>query len=144
MDSGTNYWIENEWSWNNFANVLYIESPPGVGYSYCKGVADCTFTDEKSAEVNLQAVLQWFTSFPEFKTNDLYISGESYAGIYVPYLTWEMDQYIIANQNVTDAFIPNLKGFAVGNGCTSWDYDTTGAYVEMGYWHSLISTDLWE
>jgi len=91
MDSGTNYWIENEWSWNNFANVLYIESPPGVGYSYCKGVADCTFTDEKSAEVNLQAVLQWFTSFPEFKTNDLYISGESYAGIYVPYLTWEMD-----------------------------------------------------
>ena len=91
MDSGTNYWIENEWSCNNFANVLYIESPPGVGYSYCKGVADCTFTDEKSAEVNLQAVLQWFTAFPEFKTNDLYISGESYAGIYVPYLTWEMD-----------------------------------------------------
>lgn len=36
-----------------------------------------------------------------------------------------------------------MKGFAVGNGCTNWDYDTTGAYVEMGYWHSLYSTDLY-
>ena len=37
---------------------------------------------------NLIAVLAWFEKFPEFKGNDLYISGESYAGIYVPYLSW--------------------------------------------------------
>ncbi len=88
MDSGTNYFIENEFSWNKFANVLYIESPAGVGYSYCEGALECTYTDDKSAEDNLTAVLAWFDKFPEFKSNELYISGESYAGIYVPYLTW--------------------------------------------------------
>jgi len=37
------------------------------------------------AEENLVSLLNWYKKFPEFKTNDLYISGESYAGIYVPY-----------------------------------------------------------
>jgi carboxypeptidase C (cathepsin A) len=26
---------KNDWSWNKEANMLYIESPAGVGYSYC-------------------------------------------------------------------------------------------------------------
>ena len=37
-----------------------------------------------------------------------------------------------------DTFKPNLKGFAVGNGVTNWKYDTTAAYIDMAYWHSLI------
>jgi carboxypeptidase C (cathepsin A) len=73
----------------------------------------------------------------------LYISGESYAGIYVPYVTNAMDQYIVANENNTDVFKPNLKGFMVGNGCTNWDFDTTPAYIEMAYWHGLYDTDLY-
>lgn len=44
------------------------------------------FNDNNVAVDNLAAVLGWYEKFPEFKTNDLYISGESYAGIYVPYL----------------------------------------------------------
>ena len=88
MDSGTNYFVPNQYSWNTSANVLYIESPAGVGYSYCGNTADCTFNDVTSSQDNLTAVLAWYTKFPEFQANDLYISGESYAGIYVPYLTW--------------------------------------------------------
>jgi len=49
MDSGTNYFVPNEYSWNTAANVLYIESPAGVGYSYCGNTADCTFNDVTSS-----------------------------------------------------------------------------------------------
>jgi len=145
MNSGTNYWIENEWSWNNEANILYIEAPAGVGFSYCKGVKECnSYSDDETASDNLTAVLEWFNLFPEFKTNPLWISGESYAGIYVPYLSYYIDNYNTANADNVDVFKPNLKGFAVGNGVTNYKYDCTPAYVEMGYWHSLYPDELYE
>lgn len=87
MESGTTTFHKNEWSWNTGANVLYIESPAGVGFSYCGNTEDCTFDDNTSAQDNLTAVLAWYAKFPEFQGHELYISGESYAGIYVPYLT---------------------------------------------------------
>jgi len=88
MNSGTDYWVENQYSWNREANMLYIESPAGVGFSYCEGVKECNhWDDDIVAADNLAAVLAFFDKFPEFKANELYISGESYAGMYVPYLT---------------------------------------------------------
>ena len=87
MEDGTTTFVENDYSWNKEANMLYIESPAGVGYSMCEG-NDCRFNDDTSADDNLAAILYFFnTKFPEYQSNDLYISGESYAGIYVPYVS---------------------------------------------------------
>lgn len=66
----------------------------------------------------------------------MYLSGESYAGIYVPWLAYKMDTYINDPAHAAD-FKPKLKGIMVGNGCTNWKYDTTPAYLEMAYWHGL-------
>lgn len=66
--------------------------------------------------------------FPEWQKNDLYLAGESYAGIYVPYLTKRIDDYITNNTGKEGVYLPNLKGFAVGNGVTNWEYDGTPAY----------------
>jgi hypothetical protein len=41
-------------------------------------------------------------------------------------------------------FKPNLKGYLVGNGVTNWKYDTTPAYLEMGYWHGLYDTEMYQ
>lgn len=67
----------------------------------------------------------WYTEFPEYRNSDLYIAGESYGGISVPWLAWKIDQ---SNRHVLDPSlrIP-LKGIMVGNGCTDWKYDTMPA-----------------
>jgi serine carboxypeptidase-like clade 1 len=36
----------------------------------------------------LAALKAWYVKFPEFMSNKLFVSGESYAGVYVPYLSW--------------------------------------------------------
>jgi len=76
----------SDYSWNREANVLYIEQPAGVGYSICGDQTECSFDDNNVSEDNLAAVLGWYAKYPEYKEHELYISGESYAGIYVPYL----------------------------------------------------------
>ena len=88
-ESGERTFHKNEQSWNKEANVLYIESPVQVGYSYFVTEGDFNYTDEGVARENLLAILQFFLiKFPERQVNDLWLSGESYAGIYVPYLAW--------------------------------------------------------
>ena len=141
LESGGSKFHEDEYSWNRETNILYIEQPAGVGYSYCEGVKDCAFDDHKSGKDNLTSVLEWYKLFPEFGKNELYISGESYGGVYVPYLAHYIVKHNEENANDKDAFKPNLKGFAVGNGVTNWKYDTTAAFVDMSYWHSLMSEE---
>jgi len=68
--------------------------------------------------------------FDEIKGNDLYIAGESYAGIYIPQLVKRLDAYITENKDKPEVYKPALKGFAVGNGVTHWKYDATTAFVE--------------
>ena len=88
IDDGETVIKKNPEPWNKRANVIYIESPAGVGFSYCGVEGGCSFDDDTSAADNLAAVLSWYKKFPEFQSHELYISGESYAGIYVPYLAY--------------------------------------------------------
>ena len=59
----------------------------------------------------------------------------------MPYLAHYIVKHNEDNADDKDAFKPNLKGFAVGNGVTNWKYDTTAAFVDMSYWHSLMSEE---
>ena len=143
MEDGTDFFVRNDYSWNTFANVLYIESPGGVGYSLCNfdDEADCTYTDDSSAADNFDAIMYFFeTLFPERQTNEIYISGESYAGIYVPFV---FDLLAQEKENPTKDFTINLQGYMVGNGCTNWKHDNLGKYMLMAYWHGLIDDALY-
>jgi len=68
--------------------VLYIESPAGVGFSKANADTDLVQNDMTQSEDAMIALQAWFVKFPEMKPNPLYVSGESYGGIYVPYLSW--------------------------------------------------------
>ena len=71
---------QNPWSWNNISNNLFFEAPAGVGFSYCDTSAGCSHTDTSTSQDNLQALVSWLAAYPEYANNDVWISGESYAG----------------------------------------------------------------
>jgi len=68
--------------------VLFIESPAGVGWSVAGSDSDLDTNDMLQSEDAMSALRKWYKKFPEYLSNELFISGESYGGIYVPYLAW--------------------------------------------------------
>ncbi|KAL1553816.1 Serine carboxypeptidase 24 [Salvia divinorum] len=125
----------NKYSWNIVANVLFLESPAGVGFSYTNTSSNLEDSgDERTAEDALVFLIRWMDRFPQYKYRDFYISGESYAGHYVPQLANKIYDY----NNKSSHPIINLKGFIVGNADTDSYYDYIGT---VNYWwsHSLIS-----
>ena len=103
-----------EYNWAKLANMIYLESPVGVGFTYSDNAEDYENTDETTMIDNLLAVELFFELFPEEAHKDLYLTGESYAGIYVPTLA---EGILEKSINGTYTGAP-LKGIAVGNGCT--------------------------
>jgi serine carboxypeptidase-like clade 1 len=93
---------------------------------------------------NVEAIVGWYEKFPEFKKNDLYISGESYAGIYVPFTVNAIHHHNAVHTRDPNVFKPNLKGMMVGNGVTSTKYDSINTWMEMAYYHSLYPGEVWE
>ncbi|CAL5191113.1 unnamed protein product [Lathyrus oleraceus] len=124
----------NKFSWNTVANLLFLEAPAGVGFSYTNRSSDLLDTgDRRTAKDSLEFVIQWLERFPRYKNRELYITGESYAGHYVPQLAKEIMTYNIkAKQPI------NLKGIMVGNAVTDNYHDNLGTVT---YWwsHAMIS-----
>ncbi|XP_040009848.1 cathepsin A-like isoform X2 [Xiphias gladius] len=129
-DGATLY--ENKFSWNKIANMLYLESPAGVGYSYSDDRKYATDDDQVAAD-NYQALQSFFTKFPNFTQNEFFIFGESYGGIYAPTLSLQVAK--------GKAKI-NFKGFAVGNGLSSSALNDQ-TLIYFGYYHGLFGEDLW-
>lgn len=88
------------------------------------------------------ALMHFFQKFPKIADNPIYISGESYAGIYVPYLAWRIHEYNTNAVITKKAKIP-FKGIIVGNGATHWDFDTYNSYYPMAYMHNMMDADTW-
>ncbi|KAG8372563.1 hypothetical protein BUALT_Bualt12G0079000 [Buddleja alternifolia] len=125
----------NKYSWNRVANIIFVESPAGVGYSYTNTTSNLKDTgDKRTAQDALVFLVRWMSRFPQYKYRDFYISGESYAGHYVPQLAQLIYDY---NKKSSHPII-NLKGFIVGNAVTDNYYDGIGTVT---YWwsHSMIS-----
>ncbi|GLJ07553.1 hypothetical protein SUGI_0069550 [Cryptomeria japonica] len=69
------------------ANILFLDSPAGVGFSYSRNKSDYDQNgDAQTAEDNYSFLVNWFNRYPNYKNRDFYIAGESYAGWndYVP------------------------------------------------------------
>ncbi|VFQ72126.1 unnamed protein product [Cuscuta campestris] len=71
-----------KFAWNRVANVLFLESPAGVGFSYSNTSSDIVESgDKRTAQDSLKFLLNWFERYPQYKTRNFYIAGESYADL---------------------------------------------------------------
>lgn len=122
----------NPHSWNTAANVLYLEAPAGVGFSYDpSGVYETN--DDKTADDNYLAIQAFFRKFPSLRKREFYVTGESYGGVYVPMLT---ERLLNAPKGI------NLRGFVVGNGAL--DETALGnSLLFFGYHHGFFDLDTW-
>ncbi|KAJ4974812.1 hypothetical protein NE237_007986 [Protea cynaroides] len=124
----------NKFSWNTVANLLFLETPAGVGFSYTNTSSDLFDTgDQRTAMDSLEFIIRWLDRFPRYKQREIYLTGESYAGHYVPQLAKEIMTY---NSRTKQPI--NLKGIMVGNAVTDNYYDNLGT---VAYWwsHAMIS-----
>ena len=122
----------NPYSWNLNANLVAIEQPAGVGFSKTSN-PKFQWTDDVTAENLLEGVKNFLDEF-DLKGRDFYIAGESYAGVYIPFLATHMLEDTSSNK-------VNLRGVLIGNGLTDFDTDIERSMVEFGFYHGLISIE---
>ncbi|KAA8898774.1 Alpha/Beta hydrolase protein [Sphaerosporella brunnea] len=118
--------VHNPYSWNANASVIFLDQPVNVGYSYSGKAVSNT----EAAGKDVYAFLtMFFDTFPEYGKQDFHISGESYAGHYIPQFAFEI--LLHKNRNI------NLKSVAIGNGLTDgltqYEYYRPMACGEGGY-----------
>ncbi|XP_065850635.1 serine carboxypeptidase II-2 isoform X1 [Euphorbia lathyris] len=127
---------ENPYSWNKVANILFLDSPVGVGFSYSNTSSDLLDNgDKKTAGDSLTFLLNWFERFPQYKGRKFYITGESYAGHYVP----QLSQAIVRHNKAEKKPAINLKGYMVGNALTDDYHDHLGLFQFM--WSAGMISD---
>ncbi|XP_048424337.1 serine carboxypeptidase-like 20 isoform X2 [Pyrus x bretschneideri] len=127
--------------------VLWLNGGPGCssfdGFVYEHGPFNFAEGKSKGAlpvlHLNPYSWSKWFQQFPEFQPNPLYISGESYAGVYVPTLASQIAKGINKGTKPT----LNLKGYLVGNGVTDRRFDRN-ALVPFAHGMALISDKIFQ
>eukprot|EP01138_Halocafeteria_seosinensis_P009874 gb/GECG01010085.1/.p1 GENE.gb/GECG01010085.1/~~gb/GECG01010085.1/.p1 ORF type:complete len:483 (+),score=47.09 gb/GECG01010085.1/:1-1449(+) len=130
--------------WNKIANMIWLDAPAGVGLSYATNSQGYVHNDTSTAIDNYHALIQFFEGFSEFQANELFLTGESYAGVYIPTLAYQIHQAQTSDSQVK----LNLKGIMVGNGCTGTEVGACSLtqllpiHVEYLYRMGLFSSRL--
>lgn len=113
----------NTFSWNTRANLLYVDQPPGTGFS--QGTYD---HNEAGVADDMYAFLQaLFSALPQYNKS-FFVFGESYAGHYVPAISHRI---YVGNRDSEGTHI-NLDGIGIGNGLTDPEIQYK-YYADMAY-----------
>eukprot|EP00475_Leptophrys_vorax_P039794 TRINITY_DN724_c0_g2_i1.p1 TRINITY_DN724_c0_g2~~TRINITY_DN724_c0_g2_i1.p1 ORF type:complete len:441 (+),score=88.36 TRINITY_DN724_c0_g2_i1:64-1386(+) len=113
IDETTGAISANPHPWNAIANVIFVDQPVGSGFSYADYSDDYVTSETQVAEDMYQFLQGFFSKYPQYKGLDFFVTGESYAGHYVPAVS---NRIFNANKKNEGPYKIPLKGFAIGNG----------------------------
>ncbi|KAI1462695.1 alpha/beta-hydrolase [Annulohypoxylon moriforme] len=124
----------NNGSWNEFANLLFVDNPVGTGYSYVNTDSYVHELDEMANQF-VTFLEKWYKLFPEYEHDDIYIAGESFAGQHIPYIAKAVLERNKLPQTQTAW---NLKGLLIGNGWVS-PPEQYEAYLSFAYEKGIVA-----
>ncbi|CAN8096712.1 unnamed protein product [Discula destructiva] len=118
----------NPWSWHHLSNVVWVEQPIGTGFS------TGTVTAKSEDDVAIQFMGFWKNFVDAFGMQgySVYITGESYAGAYCPFIASNM-----LDTNDTSYF--NVKGMSIYDPVVSGGsagITPTNYFVQ--YWENVL------
>uniref|UniRef100_A0A2A4K6A6 Carboxypeptidase n=1 Tax=Heliothis virescens TaxID=7102 RepID=A0A2A4K6A6_HELVI len=99
-----------KYHWALNYHLIFIDNPVGTGFSFTENENGYCTNEDCVAAGLYEAMKQFYQLFPHLKRNDFYITGESYAGKYIPSLGM-----VIHQENAKSSEKINLVGMAMGN-----------------------------
>jgi serine carboxypeptidase-like clade 2 len=128
----------NRHAWTDYANIIFLESPAFVGWSYSNTSDDAVVGDKRTAADAYEFLRGWLERFPQYADRPLWLAGESYGGHYVPNLALEI---VERNQKAASEDKVNLRGFLVGNAWTDPETDNRGT-LDFWWSHAIVSDEV--
>ncbi|KAG0565772.1 hypothetical protein M758_7G013600 [Ceratodon purpureus] len=126
--------VWNDYGWDKVSSIIFVDQPIGTGFSYSTDVRDIRHDEEGVGEDMYDFFQAFFEAHPEYAKNKFFVTGESYAGHYVPAVAGRLHKALKNKEGVPI----NLKGFAIGNGLTQPDIQYE-AYADYALDMKLIS-----
>jgi len=131
--------VPNNFTWAQNFSVVYIDNPVGAGFSYTNADKGYVVNESQVADHLYSCMTQFFQLFPNLADNDFYITGESYAGKYIPSLGYKIYNM---NMNTSNPHI-NLVGLSIGDGMMDPLTQTQG-YAELMWQMGLMDEQEYE
>lgn len=120
----------NPYSFNSYANMLYIDQPIGTGFSYGDDEVTSTVTAAPYVWTLLQA---FYAQFPQYENRNFGIFTESYGGHYGPEFA---DYFESQNAAITKGTVKGQDIKLIALGINNGWFDATlqqKAYVDFAY-----------
>ncbi|EAU34553.1 predicted protein [Aspergillus terreus NIH2624] len=121
--------VQNPHSWTKLGHVLYVDQPVGTGYSTASIPYPVNHNDRVASDFS-KWLRSFFLVFPHLQTKRVHLIGESYAGIYIPYIA----AALVDSNTKNPSLHINLQSIALGDGTignpAAMSTVTIGAYLE--------------
>ncbi|GIL92291.1 hypothetical protein Vretimale_18448 [Volvox reticuliferus] len=138
INNDTRTLTETRYGWDTLHNMIFVDQPIGTGFSYSEDWRDRVYNEKVVGDDMLDFLYEFYQAHPELMGNDLFVTGESYAGHYVPAVSSAIYR---ANELGQGPIIIPLRGLAIGNGMTAPSVQFP-AYADYALQNGLISREL--